>query len=164
MAQRDLLKGGRRALDRIMTCGVRIAWDESGSADDDFDYVTGRVLKPLNDEEIIYDEWSIGDGGRTLKHESGLGGRALVSPVSAVTAARMRASGGVPMTGTPYEIHIPLDAPEVGNNAVVEVVASPFPFSDPLLLDRQFLIRTVETGSLLPARKFIAEERVRTPS
>lgn len=164
MAQRDLLRPGRRALDKLMKTGVRVAYDREGSADDAFDYSTGAVYKPLNDDEIVYDELSIGDGGRPLVHYTGLGGKAIVAPISAVRSVGLQIADGARFTNAPYEIHVPLDAPnEVGINAVVEVVASEFPYSDPALLERQFVIRVQLDGTLHPVRVYIAEERRRGP-
>jgi len=162
MAQRDLLRAGRKALDKLMKTGIRVTFDAEGSTDDEFDYNTGRVLKPLNDDELVYDEESIGLDGRSLAHYSGLGGKAIVAPVSAVRSVGLQIAGGSRFASAPYEIHVPLDAPDgVGIGAVVEVVASEFPYSDPELLDRQWVIRSVQAGTLSPARTYIAEERVR---
>jgi hypothetical protein len=145
-----------------MKTGVRVTFDPEGSADDSFNYDTGGVYKPLNDDELVYDELSIGDGGRSLAHFSGLGGKAIVAPISAVRSTGLQIADGARFTNAPYEIHVPLDAPDaVGINAVVEVVASEFPYSDPALLERQFIIRVQLDGTLSPVRVYIAEERTR---
>jgi Family of unknown function (DUF6093) len=148
-----------------MKTRVRIVWDEEGSADDtDFDYDTGLSTRPSDDASLRYDEDSIGLDGRSLAHTSGLGGKAIIGPVQATRSTGLQLAGGANFVSTPYEVILPLDSPsDIGIGAVVEVVWSEFPYSDPDLIDRQFVIRAAQGGTLSPARVFVAEEKVRGP-
>jgi hypothetical protein len=147
-----------------MVVGLRVQFDPEGVADDTFDYQTGQVWKPLDDDQLVYDELSVGDGGRPLAHPSGVGGRAFVSPVSSVRSIGLQIVDGAQFSSTPYEIWVPLDAPtDVGVGAIAEVVHSEFPQSDPGLLGRQFKMHSVLGGAVTPARVFIAVERTRGP-
>lgn len=161
---RDLLRSARRAIEsKAMVSACRVEWDPEGSEDDETDLETGQVFRPLDDTQVIYDQHSLGDGGRSLAHESGLGGICYIGPIQATRSVGLQISGGARMTNAPYEIWLPLDAPFPGNGAVVECTFSEYPYSDPGLVGRQWTVRDAQIGTLQPARVLVAEERIRTP-
>jgi hypothetical protein len=161
---RDLIRPARRAIEKYaMTSACRIEYDAEGSGDDETDLETGQVFRPLDDSALIYDQNSLGDGGRSLAHPSGLGGLCYIGPVQATRSVGLQIAGGARLTTAPYEIMIPLDGPDVEVGAVIECTHSDFPTSDPALAGQQFTVRQVQTGSLQPARVLITEMRERGP-
>ena len=164
MPPRDLLRPARKALEKLMVSGVRIVWDREGSADDQLDYDTGQVTRPDDDEEIVYDEYTVSAVGRSFAHESGLGGIALIAPIQMARSVGLQLAGGASLTSAPYEVWIPVDAPNAGKGGIAECVYSEHPYSDPGLVGRQFTIREAQFGTLSAARVYIAEERNVAPT
>ena len=151
------LSGPRRKLESFMTDAIIFRWDREGSADDTIDYDTGEPVSPAADTATVYDHTSVGVvSGRSLAHSGGYGGKCFIDPQDAVRSVALQIAGGARVTATPYQIEVPIDAPEIGPGAVGECVYSK---EDPGLVGKTFTVRTWTGGTLEAIRVLVCEER-----
>jgi hypothetical protein len=158
------LAAGRRQIETMMIDAGRIVWDREGSTDDTIDYDTGQPVRPVDDDEIIYDEHSLGTDGRPLGHRdaqgnlTGWGGKMLIAPLNATRAPLVQIAGGVELTSVPYELWVPVDTQTAGAGGILELT---YASQDPGLAGRQFRIRSAQFSTFGLARGYVAEERER---
>lgn len=144
------LSFARQQVEALMDDTCVITRDHQGGRDDVLNQDTGELVTKPNDEAVVYDETSIGDGGREL------GARCKVSPMSADSAARNVSEGGNPLRTRYYRGSIPWDAPMPAKGDELRLTSSR---RDPELVGQLFYVEDVLTSTFLVSRRLVLERR-----
>lgn len=126
-----------------------------GETDSTLDTGTGLLASPPGQPVTIYDATSIGDAGRSLADEDGLGGKCKVRPMTE-SPPRFTDEGGEPILPRPYKASIPWDAPEPQTGDTLTIVSSRW---DPGLDGTPFTVKEVTRSSMLVGRRLVLERR-----
>jgi hypothetical protein len=110
---------------------------------------TGELEPPDPDTTVVYDDATIGDGGR------GLGARCKVTPKSEARPI-VTLEGGTQVLPRYYDGSIPWDAPAVYPGDVLTITSSR---RDPQLVGKSFRVRESLTSTMLVARRLVLELR-----
>ncbi|MEU3973419.1 DUF6093 family protein [Streptomyces bacillaris] len=124
--------GARRVVGRILDDKLEVWRDSAGRTDDVLDEVTGRLVPPAPDEELVWDG---------LGAVMPLGRPAITKPVEGAVAVEP------PMTG--YQAVLPVDAPALRRDDVIRVAGSVRPGGprDPQLVGRRFRFSDEAVGT-----------------
>lgn len=125
-----------------------ITYDSSGTRDDVLDDVTGALVAPDPDTVTVYDDTTVGDGGRDL------GARCKVSPLR-IDPSRSQ-EGGLDVQSRAYQGSLPWDAPAPEEGALLTVTSSR---RDPDLVGKEFIVRGVGFSTFLVSRRLVLELR-----
>ena len=133
-----------------MSDQCRIWRDRRGDADEIIDPVTLKLVRPPDNDDVVYDTSSTGHGGRPLEGKCRIRIRAETDP-HVVTL------GGQQTGPRLYELFVPWDAPVASRGNLVVITYS---LRDDTLVDQSYRIADVIRTSLLVHRKYILRDFV----
>lgn len=144
----------RFAMERLMADECLITRDPQGVADDTWNPATMTYSVVDPDDIVVYGATSRGDRNRSLKGDTGVGGKCKLSPVQS-RSDLPREEGGRPEITRQYYATLPWDAPQVRPGDLFQVVASA---RDPHAIGITFVIMNEQVKTLLVGRTVTLEE------